>query len=152
MFTDKEKKERKELRHEIRARRLVIKKVENAYSRLSQQAENQLNKRKQKVAEFQGYRSVEEARDAYGWDIITEEEFRSIEEMFEKGEKSILNDRSAEEYAAQILGEFITRLKHDISSIEFELLPEKEQDRIRDMHYELAMKRQARKLEGENEE
>lgn len=148
MLTDKEKKARKELRCEIKARKLVIKKIENAYNRLSQQAENQRTKREQKVANmFELYRNVDDARDAYGWGFISEEEFRQIEEAFEKGEKELLNNKSNEEYAAKILGEFITRLKHDISGFEFELLPEKEQNRIRERNYEIAMRRKERNNE-----
>lgn len=139
---------KEDLKCEIKARKLVIKKVENAHKRLSQQAENQLNKRKQKVAEFQGYKNVDDARDAYGWGMITQEEFWEIEDNFEKGEEAILNQLSAEECAAQILNEFIVRLKHDISSLEFELLPEKEQNKIREKNYEIAMKRIARRKEG----
>ena len=144
-MTDKEKKERKELRHEIRARELVIKKVENAHTRLKKQAENKLNERKQRVEELSLYRSEQDLLDAYGWGFITEEEYDRLREMREKGEDSILNDKSAEEYAAKILGEFIMRLHHDISSLKFELLPEKEKDRIRNQNYEIAMRRAARR-------
>ena len=143
-MTDKEKKERAELRHEIRARKLVIKKVENVHSRLKKQAENKFNERKKRVDEISIYESERDLLDAYGWGLITEEEYDKIRILREKGEGSLLNDKSAEEYAAQILGEFIVHLKHDISSLEFELLPEKEQNRIREQNYEIAMKRAAR--------
>lgn len=145
MLTDKEKKAREELRHEIRARKLVIKKIENAHNRLKKQAENKLNERKQKVENLSVYRDERDLLDAYGWGFITEEEYNKIRLMLEEGKDSILNDKSAEEYAAQILGEFIIRLKHDISSLEFELLPEKEQNRIREQNYEIAMKRAAKR-------
>ena len=141
---------KKDLRREIKARKLVIKKVENAYKRLSQQAENQLNKRKQKVADFQGYGNVESAREAYGCGVITQEEFWEIEDNFEKGEKAILNEISAEELASQILKDFIIGLRQDISSLEFELLPEKEQIKIREKNYEIAMKRISKNNAKEN--
>ena len=144
-MTDKEKKERKELRSEIRAREIVIKKVENAHTRLKKQAENKLNERKKRVEELSLYESERDLLDAYGWGIITEEEYDRLREMREKGEYSILNDKSAEEYAAKILGEFIMRLNHDISSLKFELLPEKEKNRIRNQNYEIAMRRAARR-------
>lgn len=147
-MTDKEKKERKELRHEIRARELVIKKVENAHTRLKKQAENKLNERKKRVEELSMYESEQDLLDAYGWGFITEEEYDRLREMREKGNDSILNDKSAEEYAAKILGEFIMRLNHEISSLKFELLPEKEKDRIRNQNYEIAMRRAARRANG----
>lgn len=145
MLTDKEKEYRKELRHEIRARELVIKKVENAHSRLKKQAENKFNERKKRVEEISIYESERDLLDAYGWGLITEEEYDKIRILREKGEDSLLNDKSAEEYAAKILGEFIIHLKHEISSLKFELLPEKEQNRIREQNYEIAMKRAARR-------
>lgn len=145
-MTDKEKAYRKELRHEIRARELVIKKVENAHTRLKKQAENKLNGRKKRVEELSMYESEQDLLDAYGWGFITEEEYDRLREMREKGEDSILNDKSAEEYAVKILGEFIMRLNHEISSLKFELLPEKEQNRIREQNYKIAMRRAERKI------
>ena len=130
-MTDKEKKERDDLKMEIEARKEVLKKIENPFKRLQAQAEKCLQKRKDKIDAAKQYASVEEAREMWGYDAITDDEFHDIERFFEEGEDFIANQISPQEYAVRILGEFVARLRSDIRSFEFELLPPEEHERIR---------------------
>lgn len=136
-MTDKEKKERDDLEMEIEARKEVLKKIENPFKRLQAQADKNMQKRKDKIAAAKTYSSVEEAREMWGYDAITEDELHDVERFFEEGEDFIANRISPQEYAVRILGEFISRLWSDIHSFEFELLPPEEQERIRQQHAEL---------------
>lgn len=130
-MTDKEKKERDALILEINARKEVLKKLENPFKRLQAQAKKNLQKRKDKIETAKQYASVEEAREMWGYDAITDDEFYDIERFFEEGEDYISNRISPPEYAVRILGEFMSRLRSDIRSFEFELLPPEEHERIR---------------------
>lgn len=136
-MTDKEKKEYDGLKMEIEARKEVLRKIENPFKRLQAQADKNVQKRKDKIAAAKTYSSVEEAREMWGYDAITEDELHDVERFFEEGEDFIANRISPQEYAVRILGEFISRLRSDIRSFEFELLPPEEQERIRQQHAEL---------------
>ncbi len=122
-----EKQERESLLLEIQSRKEVLKKIENAYKRLKQQAEANYEKRKAKVQSVSEYKSIEEAHDAFGYDCITEKEYYEIVEIFEKGEEYVEKHISPQEVAVKILGEFIGRLNSEIRSFEFDLLPLEEQ-------------------------
>ncbi len=136
-MTDKEKKEHDDIKMEIEARKEVLRKIENPFKRLQAQADKNVQKRKDKIDAAKTYSSVEEAREMWGYDAITEDELHDVERFFEEGEDFIANQISPQEYAVRILGEFISRLRSDIRSFEFELLPPEEQERIRQQHAEL---------------
>lgn len=89
-----------------------------------------MQKRKDKIEATKTYSSVEKARGMWGYDAITEDELQYIERFFEEGEDFIVNRILPQEYAVRILGEFISRLRNEIRSFEFTLLPSKEQDRL----------------------
>lgn len=136
-MTDKEKKEHDDLKMEIEARKEVLRTIENPFKRLQVQADKNVQKRKDKIAAAKTYSSVEEAREMWGYDVITEDELHDVERFFIEGEDFIANRISPQEYAVRILGEFISRLRSDMRSFEFGLLPPEEQERIRQQHAEL---------------
>ena len=129
-MTDKEKKERDAILLEIQSRKEVLKKIDNAYKRLKQQAEANYEKRKTKVQAASEYGSVDEAHDAWGYDCITEKEYLEIVKIFEQGEEYVGECLSPQEVAVKILGRFIGGLNSEIRSFEFELLPPEEQARL----------------------
>lgn len=130
-MTEKELRERASIQLEIKARKEVLKKVENAFKRLMKQADSNLEKRREKVRAAREYRSLDEAHEAWGYDFITDEEFEEIKKVFELGDAYIENDLSPQEVAVNILGRFMGGLNKEIRSFEFELLPIEEQERIR---------------------
>ena len=111
---------------EIRARKEVLRKIENAYKRLKKQAEANYEKRKAKAQ----YKSIEEAHDAWGYDCITEQEYNEIVKIFELGAEYVEKHLSPQEVAVKILGEFMGRLSSEIRSFVFDLLPSDEQVRL----------------------
>lgn len=129
-MTDKEKSARDDLKMKIEARKEVLKKIENPFKRLQAQADKNFQKRKDKMDAAKTYSSVEEAREMWGYDAITEDELHDVERFFEEGEDFIANRIPPQEYAVRILGEFVSRLRSDIRSFEFELLPMEEQIRL----------------------
>ena len=126
-MTEKEKQERESVKLEIRARKEVLKKLDNPYKRLRQQADSNYEKRKARVQAAREYRSVEEAHDAWGYDCITEEEFEEIKRVFELGDEYMEKHLSPQEVAVEILGRFISGLYTEIKSFEFDLLSPEEQ-------------------------
>lgn len=125
-MTEKEKLELKYLKLEIRARKEILKKIENPYRRLIDQAHAQQEKRKAEVLAAREYKSIEEARDAWGYDCITEKEFEEIKRVFEKGEAHIEKDLSPQEVAVEMFGEFINRLHTEIRCFEDDIRSLKE--------------------------
>ena len=74
-MTEKEQQEREAIKLEIRARKEVLKKLENPLKRLRQQADANYEKRKTRIQAAREYGSIEGAHDAWGYDCITEEEY-----------------------------------------------------------------------------
>ena len=139
-MTDKEKRERESTILEIKSRKVVLEKIENAYKRLKKQAEVQYEKRKVKVQAASEYESIEDAHTAYGYDCITETEYYEIVKIFEQGNEYVEKHLSAQEVAVKILGEFIGRLNSEIRSFEFDLLPAKEQISLLQQNQERLLK------------
>ena len=75
-MTDKKMKERNAMILEIQSRKVVIEKIKNAYKRLKRQAEANYDKRKLKIQSASEYKSVDEAHDAWGYDCITEKQYK----------------------------------------------------------------------------
>lgn len=142
-MTDYEKKNRADLRHEIKARKLVLKRLEHPLVLAKAAAEKKRSERIARLEELGEYKTYEEAHDAYGWGFITEEEFEAVKSFLEHKEE-LKSERSAEEYAADMIQEFVARLQREITSLQFELLPEKEQQRIQQQHAELLERRRRR--------
>ena len=143
-LTDIEKAEREELRLEIRARKELLKRLDYPQKLLKSAAEKEQQKRKERIENLTQYKSYQEAQDAYGWELITEEEFDEIVKILEKGTEDMEKEVSPVEVAEHILKRFIGGLMHEIASFEFDLLPEKEKERIRQHNDEILAKRAAR--------
>lgn len=142
-MTDCEKQNRADLRHEIKARKLVLKRLEHPLALAKAAAEKKHSERLARLEELGEYKTYEEAHEAYGWDLITAEEFEAVVNFLEHKEE-LKGERSAEEYAADMMQEFVARLQREIASFQFELLPQKEQQRIQQQHAELLQRRKQR--------
>lgn len=149
-MTDKEKKERKEYRVEMKARKLVIKKLETAISVLKKTADRQKAEKQAKREKMLTYGSYDDALDAYGWGIITQEEFDEIADFLEKSQEYV-DEPTAEEIAVKILVNWQHHMGAEIANIEFEMLPKEEQSRILDKNLEILRKREERRKALENQ-
>lgn len=145
-MTDQEKQNRADLRYEIKARSLVVKRLEHPLALAKAAAEKKRNERLARLEELGEYKTYAEAHDAYGWGWITEDEFASITAFLEHKEE-MKSERSAEEYAADMMQELVGRLKREISGLQFELLPKKEQQRIQQQQAAL-LERHKRRIPG----
>ena len=135
--------EKKDLKIELKSRRLIVKKLETAIRALSGTADRNKIVRQIQRDKLLEYKTYNEAQDAYGWGIITEEEFDEITNFLESSQE-IVDKPSAEEIAVNILVGWKKIMQSDIADLEFQLLPEKEQERIREENYRIAMERKER--------
>lgn len=142
-MTDREKEKRASFRFEIKTRELVLKRLSHPLALAQSAAEKKRSERLARLEELGEYKTFEEAQDAYGWGHITEEEFEAVKSFLEHKEE-LKSERSAEEYAADILQEFVARLRREISGFQFELLPPKEQKRIQQQQAELLERHRSR--------
>jgi hypothetical protein len=142
---NKQKEERSSLELEIKARKELIKRLNHPAELLKVAAKKESDRRSERVNSLREYKTYSEAQEAYGWGIITEEEFYVIAKALEEGDEYIENTRTPTEIANEMLKEFIVRLDKEVRSFEFELLPPEEQERIRKEHEELRARIEARK-------
>ena len=149
-MTDKEKQERRSLRIEIKARKLIIKKLETAINALQKTADRQKAEKQAEREKMLAYKSYNEAQDAYGWGLITEEEFDAIVEFLESSQE-IVDEPTAEEIAVKTLMNWQHHMGAEIANLEFELLPKEEQSRILDKNLEILRKREERRKEREKQ-
>lgn len=141
---DIEREEREELKLEIKARKELAKRLGHPLRLLEIAAEKEQKKRKERIESLTEYKSYREAQDAYGWEIITEEEFDEIVRILEEGTERLEKERTPVEVAKDILNRFINGLVSEVASFEFDLLPENEKERIRQQNDEILARRAAR--------
>ena len=127
--SDYRKEHERQLRIELEGGRYLKQQLTAMRTKLRKRREATVTERRQKMDELlDDYKTVDEARDAYGWDLITEEEFDEIRSAIENGERKTIED-DRDSIAVSWLNDFIRRLSDTISAIEFDLLPADEQDR-----------------------
>lgn len=149
-MTDKEKKARKEARVEIKARKLIIKKLNTAIDALKKTANRQKAEKQAERDKLLQYKTYQEAQDAYGWGYIDEAEFDAITEFLQTSQ-SVVDELTAEEIAVRTLQDWLGLMNDEIASINFEMLPKEEQRRILDKNLEILQKREARRKALENQ-
>lgn len=140
---EKSKEMLADLRVEIKARKLVIKKLNTAVKFLSQTADKKRAARVEKREKLLQYKTYEEAQEAYGWGFITEEEFDEVVKRLEDTQADV-DKPSAEELAVSTLLGWIKLCMSDIADLEFQMLPPEKQDEIRENNYRLLEERQKR--------
>lgn len=145
-MTDNQKEERNSLAFEIKVRTILLKRLNHSAELLKAAARKEADKRKERVESVREYKTFEEAQDAYGWGLLTAEEFQNVSKALESGDAYIETGRTPTELADEMLHEFMGRIEREISSFEFKLLPPEEQARIRKGSEERRMRMEARRL------
>lgn len=148
-MTDKEKKARREARIEIKARKLVIKKLNTAIDALQKTANRQKAEKQVERDKLLQYKTYKEAQDAYGWGYIDEAEFDAITEFLETSQ-NVVDEPTAEEIAVKTLQDWLHLMGSEIASLEFEMLPKEEQRRILDNNLRILEEREKRRKAREN--
>lgn len=143
-YSDIERAEREEIKLEIRARQELVRRMEHPLKLLKVASEKEQQKRKERIEHLTEYKSYSEAQEAYGWEIITEEEFDEIVRILEEGTERIEKERTPVEIANDILNKFVNGLIYEVASFEFDLLPEDEKERVRQKNVEILERRAAR--------
>ena len=149
-MTDKEKQERRSLRVEIKARKLIIKKLETAINALQKTADRQRAERQAEREKLLEFKSYNDAQDAYGWGLITEEKFDRITTFLESSQNAV-DEPTAEDIAIKTLLNWQQHMGAEIANIEFNMLPKEEQSRILDKYLEILKRREERRKERERE-
>jgi hypothetical protein len=149
-MTDKEKQERKSLRLEIKARKLIIKKLETALTALRKTANRQKATKQAEREKMLEYKSYNDAQDAYGWGLITEAEFDKIVKFLESSQKEA-DEPSAEDIAIKTLQNWQDQMRSEIASIQFDLLPKDEQSKILSNNLKILEKRKQREIMARSE-
>lgn len=127
----KAKDEIKDFKVELKARKLVLAKLETALKPLQAKAERQHTDRAaRREALLHYYKTYDEAHEAYGYGYITEKEFQDIVDFLESSQEKV-DAPDAEAIAASIIKDWIKRMNSDIYHFEFELKSPEEQEDIR---------------------
>jgi DNA-binding ferritin-like protein (Dps family) len=143
-LSDLEREEREELQLEIKARKELARRLEHPLKLIETAAKKEQQKRQERIEHLTEYKSYNEAQEAYGWEMITEEEFDEIVRILEEGTERIEKERTPVEIAKDILNKFVNGLIYEIASFEFDLLPEEEKARVREKNEEILARRAAR--------
>lgn len=123
------KEEREALTLEARARKELLKRLSHPAKLLTVAVEKERTQREERVARMQEYKTEAEIMDAYGYEVITDDERRQLLEALETGQQYVENTTTPARVALSILKDFIRGLEKEVSGFEFELLPAEEQDR-----------------------
>ena len=143
--------ERKDTKIELKSRKIVVKKLESAIKSLKKVTDRQKAEREERKQNLSQYKDEHELQEAYGWGFIEEDEYDRLLEQMKNGIDAIDSEKTAEEIALEIINHWERIMSSDISDLKFQLLPEKEQERIREQNYQIAMKRQEKRLQRESE-
>jgi len=144
-MTTKKKEEHAALKIEIKVREILLKRLTHPAELLNTVAKKESDLRTKRVNNAREYKTYTEAQDAYGWGIITDEEFAGITKALEEGDEYIESTRTPTELANEMLREFIERLESDVRSFKYELLPPEEKERIHKESEERRARIEARK-------
>lgn len=138
-------KEKLNIQTEIKARKIVVRRLATILTSLSKKVDVIKDDREKRKKQLGEYESERDLQDAYGWGFITEDEYDKLREAMRAGTAAIDDEVTKEEIAFDIVAKWKALMLSDISSLEFELLPEEEQNRIREQNYELMKRREERR-------
>jgi hypothetical protein len=113
---------------EIEWRKLLIKRLENPLKLLQAAQGNETQKAIEKTSKLVKFDSYEDAQEAYGYGDITMDELDRIKDMFDGAENK--PEQTSIGAATDELFHIISRLRSDVRSFEWTLLPDEEKERI----------------------
>ena len=132
----------------IRANKEVLRRLETPIKRLREKVERERTDRAVRRQALREYKTESEIMDAYGWGQITDDERRELLDGLEGDRIYVEEKPTVSSEALMVLEDFASRLRREIDSFQFDLLPTKEQDRIlreREERLEKEKKRRQRK-------
>lgn len=139
-----DKAQREDLKLGIRANKEVLRRLETPIKRLREKVERERTDRAVRRQALREYKTESEIMEAYGWGQITDDEQRELLAGLEGDRIYVEETPTVNSEALSVLEDFASRLRREIDSFQFDLLPQKEQDRIlreREERLEKARKR-----------
>ena len=139
-----DKAQREDLKLGSRANKEVRRRLETPSKRLREKVERERTDRAVRRQALREYKTESEIMDAYGWGQITDDERRELLDGLEGDRIYVEETPTVNSEALSVLEDFASRLRREIDSFQFDLLPPKEQDRIlreREERLEKAKKR-----------
>ena len=128
----------------IRANEEVLRRLETPIKRLREKVKRERTDRAVRRQALREYKTESEIMEAYGWGQITDDEQRELLAGLEGDRIYVEETPTVNSEALSVLEDFASRLRREIDSFQFDLLPPKEQDRIlreREERLEKAKKR-----------
>ena len=128
----------------IRANKEVLRRLETPIKRLREKVKRERTDRAVRRQALREYKTESEIMEAYGWGQITDDEQRELLAGLEGDRIYVEETPTVNSEALSVLEDFASRLRREIDSFQFDLLPPKEQDRIlreREERLEKAKKR-----------
>ena len=139
--------EKKNLRIELKSRKILKSKLDVAIRSLDKQVNKIILDRELRKNTVSEYKNEYDLHDAYGWGFITQDEYYSLLECMRLGIDAIDNEISAPEIAQNMLKGWLKIVLSDIYSIEYDLLPEKKKEKIRQENERILAEREKRRKE-----
>lgn len=139
-----DKVQMEDLKLGIRANKEVLRRLETPIKRLREKVERERTDRAVRRQALREYKTESEIMEAYGWGQITDDEQRELLAALEGDRIYAEETPTVNSEALSVLEDFASRLRREIDSFQFDLLPPKEQDRIlreREERLEKARKR-----------
>ena len=139
-----DKAQREDLKLGIRANKEVLRRLETPIKRLREKVKRERTDRAVRRQALREYKTESEIMEAYGWGQITDDEQRELLAGLEGDRIYVEETPTVNSEALSVLEDFASRLRREIDSFQFDLLPPKEQDRIlreREERLEKARKR-----------
>ena len=127
MTHDQKQQERKDLQLELKARREVLRRLSYPIKQLQAAAGKEEKSRRARAESLLEYKTESEIADAYGYEMITDDERRALLEALESGERYVADTLTPIGLALKILRGFAHTMQVELNEIEFDLLPRREQ-------------------------
>lgn len=115
------KKEQSDLDLELRADKRLYGRLKTLRRHYQEKRDKVMEQRRERVEQMLGdYPTEQEAHEAYGYDIISEDEYTQILEAIEKGHQ-VVEAESEESIISAWLDMWIRALDHDINELTYQL-------------------------------
>lgn len=125
--------------------RHLLKKLEPVQRSLEATSTKEKGKRADRAAALSQYETEQDIQDAYGYELITDDERQQLLNTLETGEKYVEDTQTKTTVALHLLREFMGQLNHKAGSLEFELLPPEEQAKRQAAAEEIRERAEARR-------
>lgn len=119
------------IKFEIKCSKYLIRRLETLRKDIQKQVDKETEARIKRHMELCQYKTFEEAQEAYGADLISDEEYHQVMDILEKAEETEEPVKTIRSAAVEELSRYISDLKRNVRDLEWDMLTPEEQERIR---------------------